>query len=623
MDSLKQGFDRLGLLHRADESHSSLQEIESQRWNYALESSQRALRQSMDSLPYRQFLNNSAPVWNQDTSQPRSPPSGNMRGGEGGIGAYSPSSDTTVRLNGYHGHIDTSTRSPLLQVATSSPAVHNAHDARTLRSEITLPPRSYSCASMSTNAPHEPHFGEPSLTPTIAKVYSLPPGWDPLAQDHSTKSQLQSRFVRDCNEILTANLDKVDTRAFLPPAPSPREPSPKDLHVRRPTIVFPQGSNIRMSSLPTIPSPLGPRRMREQHGGGDSGGVSLLSIPDKALPTACTQDIPTLKSNGAQIKNLHQKNYVPSSPTVQRYASTGSIQTPVFDTYPRSAHIDNEGNIYLPPQGSAKGPVHSRKPTDPFIDHETIQQRSAYLNQTRMSGTSTPLQLPSQPPMGLPPTPVSAAWPISAPTNSGFTRQPIPGYTPFVPEPVFRGRPPTRKNLPIPPPPLPFIHNQLEHNPESRAHLDAQKPIREEWIRTPAAKIAQLARLRHAAQRRFRETHSKQDYENWQKAEVAFADATNLEKRQEERRNLFLNGKGMMALKTDKVRDMSAASRSQGGKEREEKLLGFKMALMERECAEVRRGEGEEVFTKEMLATLSVQEKEALRKVLVERLERS
>jgi hypothetical protein len=79
----------------------------------------------------------------------------------------------------------------------------------------------------------------------------------------------------------------------------------------------------------------------------------------------------------------------------------------------------------------------------------------------------------------------------------------------------------------------------------------------------------------------------------------------------------------MVALKTDKVRDTSAANRSQGGKEGEEKLLGFKMALMERECAEVRRGEGEEVFTKEMLATLSVQEKEALRKVLVERLERS
>ena len=131
-------------------------------------------------------------------------------------------------------------------------------------------------------------------------------------------------------------------------------------------------------------------------------------------------------------------------------------------------------------------------------------------------------------------------------------------------------------------------------------------------------------------EKRYLETRSDKDYAAWQTLQAAYEDATNLEKRQEERRNLFLKEKRMEALKTDVVGDMSASSASRGGIEKEgkegkegkEKLLGYKMALMERVCAEVKPDGDEEAITGEMLATLSKEEKKAIRKLLVGRMER-
>ena len=62
-------------------------------------------------------------------------------------------------------------------------------------------------------------------------------------------------------------------------------------------------------------------------------------------------------------------------------------------------------------------------------------------------------------------------------------------------------------------------------------------------------------------EKRYEETRSDADYSAWQTLQAAYEDATNLEKRQEERRNLFLREKKMEALKTDCAEDMSAASR--------------------------------------------------------------
>jgi len=124
---------------------------------------------------------------------------------------------------------------------------------------------------------------------------------------------------------------------------------------------------------------------------------------------------------------------------------------------------------------------------------------------------------------------------------------------------------------------------------------------------------------------RYQETRSDKDYEAWQTLQAAYDDATDLEKRQEERRNLFIKEKKMEALKTDVAGDMSAAASRGGIKvegEGEEKLLGYKMALMERVCAEVKPDGEEDAITGEMLATLSKEEKKAIRKLLVGRMER-
>jgi hypothetical protein len=187
---------------------------------------------------------------------------------------------------------------------------------------------------------------------------------------------------------------------------------------------------------------------------------------------------------------------------------------------------------------------------------------------------------------------------------------------------VTQDRPPTRSNYLIPPPPLSSIQGKYHHTPEARARLEAQEPVREKWIRTEAAKIGQLARLRQNTYRRWVETNSELNYRNWQKAKAALAEATNTENKKEERRNLFLNLKGMTALKTDKAEDMSADSRERGARGGEEKLLGYQMATMERVCAEVKHGEGDAIITAEMLATLSLHEKKALRKHLLGRLGR-
>ncbi|KAE8842362.1 hypothetical protein HRS9139_01659 [Pyrenophora teres f. teres] len=297
-----------------------------------------------------------------------------------------------------------------------------------------------------------------------------------------------------------------------------------------------------------------------------------------------------------------------------------------------------------PPRSFNNTPGHGRQPTDPFVDYtpeassRLLQPQTQYLlpgqSSVRASRSTAGLPPPDSafarnfvakqtlPQVLSDREPKSPAWPSSASPTFTLNAPPPRAYAPS-PSPQVSARP----SLPIPPPPLPGLGTHYTQNPTARARLESQKGVRETWIRTEAAKIAQLARLRHQAEQLYTKTQTQEDFELLQQVSAAFSDATSLEKKQEERRALFLKDKGMLPLKTKRREDMSAAMRegteTEGECEGEDKLLGFAMALMERVCAEVKdREDFEDSITTDMLATLSLEERKVLRGHLVARLKK-
>ncbi|KAI4695567.1 hypothetical protein J4E81_005893 [Alternaria sp. BMP 2799] len=728
-----------------DETQSSFNKLEAQRWDRALESSQRALNQSMNLPGYQDFCNYSAPIRGRDFQGSPAWSEGTMSGSPGDDTFQSPSSDTTVKMDDgcrFSQVGEMYARRPALDIAVPRSETGATNGSASSGSDISPLSQRQSFVGVAVESPFRPEFGGPVQTPASHGMR-----WSP--------AQLQKEIPRNSDKFYS-HPSIAKTR--VPARPQSTFPIPRNMPFE--DMIVPRGPNLhqrrldaRVSSSPGISSPLGPGRMREQLHAGDVGDVSLSPAPNGRLHTSDKMKYGKHNPSNNDTKNVWQNTPSPHSPTVQRYASSGSIDSPMFDVYPRSAEIDEEGNLTLGGSPYSNGSGHARKHTDPFVDHMPFQISTG--STTRMCGVGAPgwpippastrppsvhpsmyggtrsslpnpagIQMcgsnngiswdPKSPefvgmvsvdrlrgsssgfdtgsqsfnrppfvndPMGgtqpfhrpsnvivceapLPtpspsetrmksgfkpfvPSPQSfgkpfmpssegfgqplrtsstATWPTSAPATSGFTTPASTEDSHSAHEPTFQASLPLRSNLPIPPPPLSSISGQYEQSPEARARLDAQKPIRSAWIRSEASKIAQLAKLRHAMEKRYEETRSDKDYEAWQNLQNAYEDATNLEKRQEERRNMFLKEKKMEALKTGVVGDMSASTVSRGGMkvvgEGEEKLLGYKMALMERVCAEVKPDEGEEAITGEMLATLSKEEKKAIRKLFVGRMER-
>jgi hypothetical protein len=373
----------------------------------------------------------------------------------------------------------------------------------------------------------------------------------------------------------------------------------------------------RLSSLPSIPSPLGPRHYADDLGSDVSGLVSPL--PHSPEQTRCFEEkVPTTP----QKLDLH----------VLKVAAN-SVGSPY--------HRNKSG--------------HDRKIADPFVeDTEKLEgllaRPSPFVAQAMQKNSLSPsqVQVPGTPAFQFPSSPVSQKGQnnLSSPDYQGFAHPSartdfrVPGtpvFQPFQPTtpstPFFQNfaNPTPREDLPIPPPPLSSVQGQLHHNAETRALLDARAAIRADWIRAEAKKIAELSRQSFAAAQQFQQTGSKEDYKMWQAVSAAYDDATNLEKRQEERRNMFMP-QGMTAMRTgaeNVVGDQSVAfavGEGQSESPNQGKLLGFQMAYMERITAEVKRREEErkqkeeEEVTMEMLNTLSLEEKKMLRKYLVSRL---
>lgn len=275
--------------------------------------------------------------------------------------------------------------------------------------------------------------------------------------------------------------------------------------------------------------------------------------------------------------------------------------------------------------------VHNRKDTDPFVDPP--EENSQPLGTSPFKD-----QLPAHLLLGIP----TPSQPYSLPSikNPGLYHQGSSGFSsssasstagPSYPGPR---RLPTRieLELDIPPPALSTVSSTIHQTPEARARLDARKPEREAWIRTGAQEIIALARRVTAAEAQYQKTRTMADHEAWMKAKAAYADATDLNKRQEERRNMFMP-EGMKAARMPPPRDEFGFPTCEEG---EEKVLRFHEAFMERVCAEVKRNHDEKraaelramaarddggEVTAEMLATLSSEEKAALKIVLGARVE--
>ncbi|KAJ4353235.1 uncharacterized protein N0V89_004962 [Didymosphaeria variabile] len=138
-------------------------------------------------------------------------------------------------------------------------------------------------------------------------------------------------------------------------------------------------------------------------------------------------------------------------------------------------------------------------------------------------------------------------------------------------------------------PPPPFIPNLAvslaEPSPSSRARLDAQKVLRKAWIESKTHHLAATMRAAVLAKHQHERTQSPADYEAWICAQALFQEAWDVDRLTEERRNLTLPD-GMRALKTGPG-TLPCDRPCDGMGEEEGGVLGFKMALMERICAEV------------------------------------
>ncbi|KAF2032021.1 hypothetical protein EK21DRAFT_87628 [Setomelanomma holmii] len=390
----------------------------------------------------------------------------------------------------------------------------------------------------------------------------------------------------------------------------------------------------RVSSLPAIPSPLGPRHYVDDLGSDVSGLVS--PVPASSATKRRDQekdDDSDSADDGLQIIGLDVPVRLTSDP-----------DSPFFN-----------------PSISVHG--HARKITDPFVDYENVFDDSPTPSPSMSKVARMPIPTARsgtnarQSSLALSPgrwvTREYANSPAPLPSQSVVSMS--PGYveTPSPRKPDFRFTESTtprtssfdnfaqandRVDLPIPPPPLSSVQGRLFHTSETRAQLDARADVRAEWIRTEAKKIADLGRLSFAAAQQYQQMGSQKDFELWQKFSKAYEDATNLEKRQEERRNMFMP-QGMKAMRTgdeNLAGDDSAAftngNHSNGDAAQVQgSLFGWKMAYMERVCAETKRRAAEkkesetddDEITPNMLATLSKDEKKDLRKHLVARLEKA
>lgn len=295
-------------------------------------------------------------------------------------------------------------------------------------------------------------------------------------------------------------------------------------------------NSSRVSSVPAIPSPLGPRRYVNDLGSDVSG---LVSPQPASAPIAKPRHMLRAEKNGDYKHDESDSD----SDGIQLIG----LEIPVrLTSDPDSKWFDPSISVY----GRA------RKISDPF-------------REVANTFDDSPTPSPSMSKVLRMPIPAAKAntnarqSSLAQPTGEWLTREeyartPAQAYSPHAETPSphnagFRSTEPStpmtssfetfaqandRVDLPIPPPPLPPVQGHLSHDPATRARLDSQAEIRADWIKTEAKKIAELGRLSFVAAQQYQQTGTQKDFDIWQKFSKAYEEATDLGKRQEERRNM-------------------------------------------------------------------------------------
>jgi hypothetical protein len=202
-------------------------------------------------------------------------------------------------------------------------------------------------------------------------------------------------------------------------------------------------------------------------------------------------------------------------------------------------------------------PHHRRQNTDPFVDQARTSAEIPRPTYNQPSPTSTPRLL-------------------SPGIGYGIgSRQTEPIYTSLFADPGPY-----------------YAQNAVPSQRLTTTALTEQqkRALRQTWIEEGAREIAALARARAAADAQYQHSRSPADLQLLREATAALAEATSLERRVEQRRNLFMPV-GMQAMRTtaeSQPQDGFGGEEMRGGRG-EGRLFGGQMAVMERICGEVMR----------------------------------
>lgn len=193
-------------------------------------------------------------------------------------------------------------------------------------------------------------------------------------------------------------------------------------------------------------------------------------------------------------------------------------------------------------------------------------------------------------------TPTAAAGPAAIPLS--WTQHTPTSYSPFDTSPasdpfIDRGSPDetlpasTPHGYPDSPPPHP-----TPQQPHAETDTGADTiALRRTWIQTQTQHLTSTARAAQLAQRKYNLTSSPQDHAAWLRAQAVFLEAWDLQRLVAQRRELTLP-RGMKALRIGKGNVAGDGMCGMDG-DREGGVLGFRMAVMERVCAEIMVGRGE------------------------------